>query len=52
MPDWLKEAIGLYGVPVVVMGYYMYKDWKFSASMLEALTMIKDYIAKEKGNVA
>lgn len=47
MPEWLKEAIGQYGLPAVIAAYYMYKDWRFTERLVEALAVIKDHLTKE-----
>jgi hypothetical protein len=47
LPPWLITAVDHWGFPVVIAGYYLYKDWKLSGQLVEALAVIKAYLANE-----
>ncbi len=46
----MVEAITNYGVTVVVIAYFLIRDYKFQIKLVESLQAIKDAITKSKEN--
>lgn len=44
----LERLVGNYGVPVAVMAYLLFERWKLMVKILETLTEIKTYFAREE----